>query len=109
MTGDPLGTFTPAAADSTVLTFTLTGQGRLIAVHSPGISDTTGIITVTGGQIEKVVIDDIENHTYYAKLYVNFDGKKSVIDCRPSDALALTAGLKVGLFVAEDVFQKLKL
>jgi bifunctional DNase/RNase len=67
------------------------------------------IIIVTGGQIEKVVIDNIENHTYYAKLHVNFDGKKSVIDCRPSDALALTAGLKVGLFVAEDVFQKLKL
>ena len=67
------------------------------------------VIKEANGVIEKVVIDDIENHTYYAKLHVKFDGKDSVIDCRPSDALALTAGLKVDLFVSEDVFRKLKL
>ncbi len=57
-----------------------------------------------GAKIEKIVIDDIRNHTYYAKIHLNIDGRIVEVDSRPSDAIALSAGSSVPLYVAEHVF-----
>ncbi len=64
------------------------------------------VILHLGGEIEKVVINDIDNGTFYATLFIAIDGKTVSIDSRPSDAIALSAGLKVPLFVEDHVFQK---
>jgi hypothetical protein len=64
------------------------------------------IILHLGGEIEKVLINDIDNGTFYATLFISVDGKMTTIDSRPSDAIALTAGLKVPLFVDHLVFEK---
>ena len=61
-----------------------------------------------GGQIEKIVINDISDHTFYANIHVNLDGKTVLIDSRPSDALAISAGTDIPLYVDEQVFEKMK-
>ncbi len=62
-----------------------------------------------GGVIQKVVISDLRDHTFFATIHVQRDGETIEIDSRPSDALALVAGLKVPLFVEDHVFDKLSM
>jgi len=64
------------------------------------------VIEQMDGRIEKVVISDLANGTFYALLHVDVDGNKLEIDSRPSDAIALSAGMDVRLFVDEEIFQK---
>lgn len=64
------------------------------------------VIEQMDGRIEKVVISDLANGTFYALLHVDVDGNKLEIDSRPSDAIALSAGMDVRLFVDEAIFQK---
>lgn len=64
------------------------------------------VIEDMDGEIDKVVISDLANGTFYAVLYVNIEGETIEIDSRPSDAIAVSAGMDVDLFVDEDIFQK---
>jgi bifunctional DNase/RNase len=56
-----------------------------------------------GGEIQDIVISDLKEHTYYAKLRVRKDGELTEIDCRPSDAIAVAVANRVPIYVAEDV------
>ena len=67
------------------------------------------IIEASGGMIEKILISDISEHTFYAELHIDFNGRKVKIDSRPSDALAVGVGVEAPIFVDDQVFQKLKL
>ena len=67
------------------------------------------VIGKTGGKIEKMVIRDLNDHTFYAMLHLNYDGRSIEIDSRPSDALAVCAGMDVPVFVDEQVFLKMNL
>lgn len=66
-------------------------------------------ITQMGGVIQKVVICDLREHTFFAAIHVTRDGRELVIDSRPSDALAMTAGMGVPLFVEDHVFEQMKM
>ncbi len=61
-------------------------------------------IDVLGAKIEKIVISDIKNHTYYATIHLNSNGKKVKVDSRPSDAIAIAVASDVPLYVAEHIF-----
>lgn len=65
------------------------------------------LITQMGGEIVKIVISDLREHTYFANLVINVKDRLINIDCRPSDALALGAGTGVRIFVEEEVFEKM--
>jgi uncharacterized protein len=56
-----------------------------------------------GAELQDVVINDLREHTYFAKLRVRQEGELIEIDCRPSDAIALAVTAKVPIYVAEDV------
>ena len=56
-----------------------------------------------GGDLQDIVISDLQDHTYFAKLRVRKDGELVEIDCRPSDAIAVAVTAKVPIWVAEDV------
>jgi bifunctional DNase/RNase len=58
------------------------------------------------GQMEAVLVDDLYNNTYYAKLTVRVDSKVIDIDCRPSDAIALALRAKVPIYVADRVLEE---
>ena len=65
-------------------------------------------ISQLGGKVEKVVISDLNEHTFFAYIQIQVNGKIEKIDCRPSDGLALGVGLKVPFFVNDRVFEKLQ-
>ena len=80
-----------------------------VSVPRPMTHDLLGsVIKNMGGELERVVINDLNNHTFYAKLYIKSASGEIVIDSRPSDALALSAGLGVPVFVDEQVFEKMQ-
>jgi uncharacterized protein len=59
-----------------------------------------------GGSVERVLIDDLWNNTYYAKVTIAYDGKSIEIDARPSDGIALALRAKAPVFMAESVLEK---
>ncbi len=66
------------------------------------------VIEQLGGTVEKVVITDLRDHTFYAIIYIR-QGKNLIeVDSRPSDALGLASGLNVPLFVEEQVLDQLE-
>ena len=67
------------------------------------------IIGQMGGVIQKVVICDLREHTFFAAIHVLRSGEMMEIDSRPSDALAMAAGLDIPLFVEDQVFEQLKM
>jgi bifunctional DNase/RNase len=56
-----------------------------------------------GGRLKEIVINDLIDGTFYAKLIVEHGGKEIEIDSRPSDAIALGAAEDVPIYVAEEV------
>ena len=64
------------------------------------------IIEQLGGSIEQIEINDLEHHTFYAKIHIRQDGKTLEIDSRPSDAIALGIATTVPIYVAEHVLDE---
>jgi len=64
------------------------------------------VIEGLGAKIEKIVINDLQNHTFYAKIHLSLNGQSVEIDSRPSDAIALCAATKAPIYVAEHVFEE---
>jgi len=64
------------------------------------------VIQNLGAKVERIVINDLKNHTFYAKIVLNSHGKIIEVDSRPSDAIALGAAASAPIFVAEQVFGK---
>lgn len=63
------------------------------------------VIREMGGTLERIVISDMVNHTFIAKLIVRRNGREIAIDCRPSDAIALAVGEQTPLFCDESVLE----
>ncbi|MBO7673089.1 bifunctional nuclease family protein [bacterium] len=61
------------------------------------------IIEKTGCKLEKVEINDVEEETYYAKLFITKDGETIEIDSRPSDAIAVAIRVDAPIFVSANV------
>ena len=64
------------------------------------------VIENLGAKIEKIVINDLRNHTFYAKIHLSLNGRTVEVDSRPSDAIALGAASNAPIYVAEHVFEK---
>ncbi len=60
-----------------------------------------------GGELESVVISELRESTYYAKLRIRQNGELLEIDSRPSDAIAVavTCDPPLPIYVSEDVLQ----
>ena len=56
-----------------------------------------------GGEVQDIVISDLKDHTYFAKLRIRHEGEVVEVDCRPSDAIAVAVTAKVPIYVSEDV------
>ncbi|HQU72519.1 MAG: bifunctional nuclease family protein [Calditrichaeota bacterium] len=56
--------------------------------------------------IERIIITDLKNNTYYAIIEVLNSGKILEIDARPSDAIALAVRQNIQIFVEEEVMRK---
>jgi len=65
-----------------------------------------GILGKLECQIEHVVISELRNSTFFAKLVIRRDGELIEVDSRPSDAIAVGAGSEVPIFVDESVLRE---
>ena len=61
------------------------------------------VVDQLGGDLQDIVISDLQDHTYFAKLRVRREGELIEVDCRPSDVIAVAVTAKVPIWVAEDV------
>ena len=59
-------------------------------------------------QVQKVVVNDLRDDTFYAVIWVEREGERMSIDSRPSDALALALRVDCPIFVDETVLQNSK-
>ena len=64
------------------------------------------IVQKMGGTVERILIDDLWNSTYYAKVSIGIDGKVLDVDSRPSDAIALGLRAKAPIYMAESVLER---
>jgi bifunctional DNase/RNase len=64
------------------------------------------VIDHLGGDLQDIYINELRDHTYFAKLRVRKDGELVEVDCRPSDAIAVAVTAKVPIYVAEDVIEE---
>jgi len=67
------------------------------------------VIDQMGGEVEKVVISDLSNGTFYARLHISSNGETVAVDSRPSDAIALGVGIGAPIFVDERVFENMQM
>ena len=65
------------------------------------------ILKSLNARISKVIVNDLNNNTFYARLILGIDGKEIEVDSRPSDAIVLATHLKVPIFVEEAILNKL--
>jgi bifunctional DNase/RNase len=59
-----------------------------------------------GAVVSHVLVNDLRNDTYYARIVLSVNGESMEIDSRPSDAMALAVRANVPIFVAEEVMEK---
>jgi len=62
-----------------------------------------------GGTIQKIVITDVKEGTFYASLEIEKEEKKFTLDARPSDAIALAVRSHTPIYVSEVVMMQAKL
>ena len=60
-------------------------------------------ITRLGGRLVKVVIDDLWNKVYFAKLHIALNGEVVTVDSRPSDAVAIALRVDAPLYATAAV------
>ena len=58
--------------------------------------------------IEKIVVSDLRENTFYALIYVSIGGEITAIDARPSDAIALALRARAPIFVEDTVIDHAK-
>ena len=63
-----------------------------------------------GGELDSVVITELKDHTYFAKLRIRSNGEIVEIDSRPSDAIAVavTCNPQLPIYVSEDVLAEIE-
>jgi len=61
------------------------------------------LLQALGAKVEKVVVTDLRDNTYYALLHLQVGDSPIVVDARPSDALALALRTQAPIFVEEAV------
>jgi bifunctional DNase/RNase len=66
------------------------------------------VITQMGGVVDKVIINDLRDGTYYAEVHVLQGNNLLIIDSRPSDAINIALRFSAPIFVEESVLEKSK-
>ncbi len=59
-----------------------------------------------GWAVQKVVVSDVKENTFYARVQVSDDKRVEILDSRPSDAIAIAVRAGCPIFVDESVFER---
>ncbi len=64
-------------------------------------------IEALGASMSKLVIDDLVDNTFHSTIELKFkNGRKKLVDARPSDGIALAVRMGADIFVKESVIEK---
>jgi bifunctional DNase/RNase len=81
-----------------------------LAAPRPMTHDLTrNLIHHLNGTLERVVITELRDDTFFAILWMRQDNEPITIDARPSDAIALALRADCPIYVSEQVMQSAKL
>lgn len=64
------------------------------------------LVSGLGGDLNRVVVNNVTDTTFYAKVVMNANGSEVEIDSRPSDAIALALRAKVPIYADAAVLEK---
>ncbi|HSG15702.1 MAG TPA: bifunctional nuclease family protein [Anaerolineae bacterium] len=64
------------------------------------------VIEEVGGTVSHILINELRDQVFYARLFVDISGEMLEIDCRPSDSIAVAVRAKVPIFVEEAVMEE---
>jgi bifunctional DNase/RNase len=64
------------------------------------------VLESLGAAVTHIVVTDLNNDTFYAKIIIKNNGSDIEVDSRPSDAIALAVRTKVPIFADEGVLEK---
>ena len=66
------------------------------------------IITGLDGQVDRVVVSDLKENTFFAVIHLTVHGERMAVDARPSDAIALALRARAPILVEETVIDSAK-
>ncbi|QDU33343.1 hypothetical protein KS4_13890 [Poriferisphaera corsica] len=64
-------------------------------------------IAQLGGKIDRIIISDLQEHTFFAQIVLSGREKEIVLDARPSDAIALGSATNVPLFIEDHILDQI--
>lgn len=64
------------------------------------------VIDELGAKVERVIVTELNNDTFYARIILTVNGKETSIDARPSDAVAVAVRAECSIFVEDEVMEK---
>ncbi|MBI1729275.1 bifunctional nuclease family protein [Candidatus Acetothermia bacterium] len=63
------------------------------------------MVQTLGGELDMVVIDNIQDATYYATIFLRDpNGNVFEVDARPSDSIAIALRMSTPIYISEEVF-----
>ena len=66
------------------------------------------IITDLDGRVDRVVVSDLRDNTFFAVIHMTVKGERIAVDARPSDAIALALRTRAPIMVEESVVENAK-
>ena len=66
------------------------------------------VITDLDGRVDRVVVSELKENTFYAVIHLTVQGERVAIDARPSDAIALALRTHSPILVEESVIDNAK-
>lgn len=91
----------PAEADAIAV------QLQEVSVARPLTHDLLrSVIDQLGAQVSHIIVNDLSNDTFYARIVLDVNGNSMEVDSRPSDAIALAVRAKVPIFADESVLDR---
>ena len=66
----------------------------------------TNVMQELGASVTRVVVTEVRNDTYYARVFLDVNNEQVEIDSRPSDAIALAVRAEAPIFVEDEVIDQ---
>ncbi|MEE9125624.1 MAG: bifunctional nuclease family protein [Planctomycetota bacterium] len=80
---------------------------RGVEVVRPLTHDLIGrVLESLDATLEKVVISELRDSTFYATLVLRRNGTERLVDCRPSDAICLAVQTQTQIYVSKQVLDQ---
>ena len=64
------------------------------------------LVKSMGGSVEHILVSDLQNETFYARIVVRVGDQLHEIDSRPSDAMAVAVRAEAPIYVSDQVMEK---